>query len=274
MANKFGVREVCNVLFEKQSGIGPDRFVIDTAKMTSIEGASTTVYAQGGLGNSRLMAWEGEKTITFTLEDALLTMDSLWALTGADHDPADIRIKKFDIKTTSFAGIYKITAKTLFRDDTGVDRVATITIPKAKLQSNLNITMSPSGDPSTFTYTFDALADVNKTLFTLEIDMTNNGNIDDVGFELPTIVIIDGEQYTAEIPAGATKLILAINENLSEGTSYGITLKGDDASKTPAETITKTLAPAEYLSNLVNEVLKPGSSVDIKLGTTTTWYII
>lgn len=270
MANKFGIREVCNVLFEKQSGIGPDHFVIDTAKMTSIEGASTTVYAQGGLGNSRLMAWEGEKTITFTLEDALLTMDSFWALTGADHNPANIGIKKFDIKTTSFAGIYKITAKTLFRDDIGVDRVATITIPKAKLQSSLNITMSPSGDPSTFTYTFDALADSNKTLFTLEIDMTNDGNADDISFELPTVVIIDGASYSATVPEGATKLILAIDETAIEE-KYGITLTGND---TEAATIEEKLTSTEYLSNLVNEVLKPGDSVEIKLGTTTTWYII
>ena len=31
---------------------------IDTAKTSSLEGAATTVYAQGGKGNPRLIAWE------------------------------------------------------------------------------------------------------------------------------------------------------------------------------------------------------------------------
>lgn len=44
---KFGIREVCDVVFNKieGSGEGPTSFIIDTAKMSSIEGAATTVYA-------------------------------------------------------------------------------------------------------------------------------------------------------------------------------------------------------------------------------------
>jgi len=84
--NRFGIREVCDLTFTKKvgSGEGPSSFVIDTAKMSTIESTSSTVYAQGGKGNSRLIAWEGEKTLTFTVEDALLTMESFHALTGAE----------------------------------------------------------------------------------------------------------------------------------------------------------------------------------------------
>lgn len=32
---------------------------IDSAKTSTLEGASTTVYAQGGKGNANLIAWEG-----------------------------------------------------------------------------------------------------------------------------------------------------------------------------------------------------------------------
>ena len=42
----------------------------DTLKTSSLEGAATTVYAQGGKGNPRLVAWEGDRTVTFTMEDA------------------------------------------------------------------------------------------------------------------------------------------------------------------------------------------------------------
>ena len=48
-----------------------------------MEGAATTVYATGGKGNTRLIAWEGEKTLTFTVEDALLSPIGFAVLSGA-----------------------------------------------------------------------------------------------------------------------------------------------------------------------------------------------
>jgi hypothetical protein len=48
-----------------------------------MEGAATTVYAQGGRGNSRLVAWEGERTVTFTMEDALISAEGFMILSGA-----------------------------------------------------------------------------------------------------------------------------------------------------------------------------------------------
>jgi len=56
---------------------------IDSAKTSSMEGAATTVYATGGRGNARLIAWEGERTLTFTVEDALLSPVSFAMLSGA-----------------------------------------------------------------------------------------------------------------------------------------------------------------------------------------------
>lgn len=56
----------------------------DSLKTSTMEGAATTVYAQGGRGNSRLIAWEGERTVTFTMEDALISTVGLTILTGAD----------------------------------------------------------------------------------------------------------------------------------------------------------------------------------------------
>lgn len=55
----------------------------DTLKTSSMEGAATTVYAQGGRGNSRLIAWEGERTVTFTMEDALISPEGFMILSGA-----------------------------------------------------------------------------------------------------------------------------------------------------------------------------------------------
>ena len=89
---KFGVREICDVVFKAKADtvIGTSTFkkgqpvlYIDSAKTSTIEGAATTVYAQGGKGNSRLIAWEGEKTLTFTVEDALLSPIGFSVLSGA-----------------------------------------------------------------------------------------------------------------------------------------------------------------------------------------------
>ena len=89
---RFGVREICNVVFRAKSKmtLGNRTFYknepviyFDTLRTTTLEGASTTVYAQGGRGYSRLIAWEGERTLTFTMEDALLTPESFSILSGA-----------------------------------------------------------------------------------------------------------------------------------------------------------------------------------------------
>lgn len=71
---RFGVREICDVVFKAKANtkIGNTTFkagqpvlYIDTAKTSTMEGAATTVYATGGRGNTRLMAWEGEETEVF-----------------------------------------------------------------------------------------------------------------------------------------------------------------------------------------------------------------
>jgi hypothetical protein len=89
---KFGVREICDVVFKAKANVkigntefkkGQPVLYIDTAKTSTVEGAATTVYATGGKGNTRLIAWEGEKTLTFTVEDALLSPIGFAVLSGA-----------------------------------------------------------------------------------------------------------------------------------------------------------------------------------------------
>lgn len=89
---KFGVREICDVVLKAKAPqkIGNKIFYkdepvlyFDTLKTSTMEGAATTVYAQGGRGNARLVAWEGERTITFTMEDALISPEGFMILSGA-----------------------------------------------------------------------------------------------------------------------------------------------------------------------------------------------
>ena len=78
---KFGAREICDVVLKAKAAqkVGNKIFYknepviyFDTLKTSSMEGAATTVYAQGGTGYARLVAWEGVRTVTFTMEDALI----------------------------------------------------------------------------------------------------------------------------------------------------------------------------------------------------------
>lgn len=258
---KFGSREICNVTFraKAEQKIGTMTFkagqpvlYIDTAKTSTLEGAATSVYATGGRGNTRLITWEGEKTLTFTVEDALLSPISFSMLSGAGliktgntekvhvhvttraqigaggtidltdalvagketvcsdapifviitetdgsitgetltvasktgstvtvSAPASGDIANFvgkvvlvdyyvlrdgssvselQIDAENFAGYYYVEAETLFRrQNDGVDLPAVITIPNVKIQSNFTFSMAATGDPSTFTFTMDAM---------------------------------------------------------------------------------------------------------------------
>lgn len=90
---KFGSREITDVYLKARSEtkIGTKTFKkgqpimhFDTCKTSSLESAVTTVYAQGGRGNPRLIGWDGEKTLTFTFEDALMSPLGFAILSGAN----------------------------------------------------------------------------------------------------------------------------------------------------------------------------------------------
>lgn len=340
---KFGIREVTDIVFKTSVAgqqVGANTFtnkytpvfIVDSAKMTSMENAVATVYAQGGKGNPRLLAWDGDRTATFKFDDALTSNDGLAILTGSGvitgpsfyirqshifnagsgtqatfavpsitggsfpgvnlatpslpyslipiDDSGDLipmgitgvttaltlsgattlgvsfakagatqatdgyvvsmgatplasdvflltigattliatgtyggfgntfsfgnngvttastqkylwnyymRVAgtQLQVEAGKFAGYYYIEANTLFRDAEGVDHPAQITVPKGKIKSNFTLTMSPTGDPSTFSFEVDALPEytrfdsTKKVLYTLDI-MTaaaKDGNI-------------------------------------------------------------------------------------------------
>lgn len=93
---QYGIKEVADVciysIHKKQDNSGDVYYVpalyLDTLKVSSVEKTAENVWAQGGLGNSRLICWDYGKQINLTLEDALCTPASLglcWGgILGAD----------------------------------------------------------------------------------------------------------------------------------------------------------------------------------------------
>ncbi|MBQ2593949.1 MAG: hypothetical protein II567_11805 [Candidatus Riflebacteria bacterium] len=67
-------------------------------------------------------------------------------------------VSELQIDAANFAGYYYVEADTLFRRQfDGVDLPANITFPNVKIQSNFTFSMAPTGDPSTFSFTMDAM---------------------------------------------------------------------------------------------------------------------
>ena len=108
---KFGVREICDVVFKATATqkLGSRTFYkdepvlyFDTLKTSSLDGAATTVYATGGRGNAQLVAWEGERTLTFVMEDALISPEGFAILSGADLVDATEENKIYQHMTGTF----------------------------------------------------------------------------------------------------------------------------------------------------------------------------
>lgn len=86
---QYGIKEVANVYFEaldndEASGVykGDIVLFLDSLKVSTIETTAENVAAQGGWGNPRLVSWDYGKEITITLEDALISLESLRFMLG------------------------------------------------------------------------------------------------------------------------------------------------------------------------------------------------
>ena len=68
------------------------------------------------------------------------------------------KVTELQIDAEKFAGYFYVEADTLFRaQKDGKDYPANITLPNVKIQSNWTFSMASTGDPSTFTFTMDAM---------------------------------------------------------------------------------------------------------------------
>ena len=134
---KFGVREICDVVFKAKTTVtiggqefkpGQPVLYIDTAKTSTLEGGGEPVYATGGRGNTRLMSWEGERTVTFTVEDALISPIGLSILSGAGLFKG-VSTKKVHVHKMSYAAV-------VVTEGTNGAKICTIDLSDALLTGN------------------------------------------------------------------------------------------------------------------------------------------
>ena len=263
---KYGIKEVANVYFEaledegKVGGYKAGDIVLflDTLKVSTIETTAESTEARGGWGNPKLIMWDYNKDINITLEDALISMESLRLMMGGklnkasatskvvihhteeavvakentvpdiyDHLTEDKltlppnyryinlttgergrvtsnaaqegqgleegqvqqstftakendRIRFFfeeerdgasddkkaieiSISPNTFPGTYKVVGETFIKSqETGKDEAFQFIINKAKVMSEVTITLQAEGDPSTFSMTLNVLRSTNE----------------------------------------------------------------------------------------------------------------
>ena len=255
---KYGIKEVANVYFEalededKVGGYKAGDIVLflDTLKVSTIETTAESTEARGGWGNPKLIMWDYNKDINITLEDALISMESLRLMMGGKLNkaaseskvvihhteeavvPSDNTVPKiidhltekeltlppnyryinldtgergrvvaadegngieavpfaakegnhvrffFDeerdgskgkeaieisISPETYPGTYKVVGETFIRSqETGKDEAFQFIINKAKVLSEVTITLQAEGDPSTFSMTLNVLRSTNE----------------------------------------------------------------------------------------------------------------
>ena len=290
--DKYGIKEVANVYFEAldddpSAGVyaGDIVLFLDTLKVSTIETTAENTAAQGGWGNPKLVQWDYGKEINITLEDALMSLESLRFMLGGaikrpmgtdtvvvhhteevtavagtgdnvgkvfvpapkDHitgiqmlpaastahpiklinltkgyrtqitegtmaalntitfknpkagiasageaPAAGDKIRIFwdeivaaatttedavevTISPDTFPGTYKVVGDTLIRSEkTGRDEPFQFIINKAKVQSNVTITLQAEGDPSTFEMTLNVLRDGDEMMKLVRYNVTTS----------------------------------------------------------------------------------------------------
>lgn len=168
-AGRFGIKEVADVHFfdvvetvdtissaisTYVDGVATPVISFDTLKVSTIESTAENSEARGGKGNAALISWDYGREVTVTLEDALLSMETLSLLFENNASGTDEVI----INADKFPGTYAVIGTTYARDEaTGKDRLFKFVIPKAKIQSETTLTMEAEGDPTVIGMTLKVL---------------------------------------------------------------------------------------------------------------------
>jgi hypothetical protein len=173
----FGIKEVCDVAFYNEGKVTFDDtsktftateeplFILDTLKVSNIENTAEQTDAKGGKGNAPLLTWDYGREITISLQDAVLSDKTLAlmfenSVAGAADDVIEINANKYP-------GVYTVIGKTFAREIGGGDTVFTWYVPRAKVNSEVTLTMEAEGDPTVFDMNLKVLRGKDGTMMKL-----------------------------------------------------------------------------------------------------------
>ena len=162
----FGIKEVADVTFTPLDSTDTKVLTFNTLKVSNLEFTSEEAFARGGKGNPKLITWDYNREATLTLQDALLSMDTLAMIFGDKTGTAE----KVTIGPDTYPGYYKIEGTTYARGTDGTEKIFKFTIGKAKVSSNVTLTMEAEGDPTVFDMTITVLKPDSGDYMSLELD--------------------------------------------------------------------------------------------------------
>ena len=191
---RFGIKEVADVGFYTVGTVKVDAsgmvtataapvLTLDTLKVSNIEFTAEQAEARGGKGNAPLIIWDYGREATITIEDALLSMDTLQAMFGdATNDTV------VTINANKFPGTYTVVGQTYARDVDGKDHLFTFVVYKAKVQSEVTLTMEAEGDPTVFNMSLRVLrSEANEATGAADGDMIKLVLVQNSGDTTPSI---------------------------------------------------------------------------------------
>ena len=154
---KFGIKEVADVeFFLITDGVAASQATLkfDTLKVSNLEFTAEEASARGGKGNPKLITWDYNREITLTLQDALLSMETLAAIFGDSNSSTETTV---EIGADTYPGYYQVKGQTYAKTTDGETKLFKFEIPKAKISSNVTLTMEAEGDPTVFDMTLTVL---------------------------------------------------------------------------------------------------------------------
>lgn len=174
---QFGIKEVADVGFYTVGTVKVEAdgtitatadpvLEFDTLKVSNIEMTAEQADARGGKGNAPLIIWDYGREITLNIEDALMSMPCLERMFGETAGGDNI----ITINASNFPGTYAIVGKTYARDIDGHDHIFTFYVEKAKINSEVTLTMEAEGDPTVFSMSLRVLRGTNGDMVKLVLD--------------------------------------------------------------------------------------------------------
>ena len=185
----FGIKEVCDVAFYNVDTVtidengnvtaGSPLFILDTLKVSNIENTAEQTDAKGGKGNAPLITWDYGREITISLQDAVLSEKTL-SLMFENGENKDGNEGVIEINANKYPGVYSVVGKTFARGMDGKDNVFTWYVPRAKVNSEVTLTMEAEGDPTVFDMNLKVLRTPEGTMMKLIRNTTQTSEEYDV----------------------------------------------------------------------------------------------
>lgn len=130
-----------------------------------VDSGNVTEYSWVNLSTGK----RGQVTTEAVLADGSFAAgDKIRIFWTEEHDgSANNEAVQITISPSTFPGTYKIYGDTLIRNEDGQDSPFQFVINRAKVMSEVTLTMEAEGDPSTFSMTIRVLRDANNEMMKL-----------------------------------------------------------------------------------------------------------